>query len=254
LLARYGASDVTDFNRMAAVQMDSLQRKTYRFAYVMAASMAFILLVWPTAFARTELLRPLFVTSTAVALVVLVTSLMSPMIEIDARIQKLDFVLLGKNLRFHDQVLFFQSKSIIDVVRILLATRKPDSLFVGLLILIFSVVFPVVKLIAANLRLVENDTISRNKVIAFFAFKSGKWSMADVTVVAIFMAYIGFKGILDNQLAVLNAKIASLDPITTNFTSLQPGFILFLGFVLFGLSLSEILHKIVLLKGERLYD
>jgi len=48
------------------------------------------------------------------------------------------------------------------------------------------------------------------------------------------MAYVGFKGILDNQLQ----KRRSLDrpgvhSIATNLTSLQPGFILFLAFVLF---------------------
>jgi uncharacterized paraquat-inducible protein A len=31
-------------------------------------------------------------------------------------------------------------------------------------------------------------------------FKTGKWSMADVIVVAIFMAYIGFSGIVGEQL------------------------------------------------------
>ncbi len=68
--------------------------------------------------------------------------------------------------------------------------------------------------------------------------------MADVNVVAIFMAYIGFKGILDNQMQHLNLKTDSLASISTNETSLQPGFILFVGFVLFGLVLSVVLNKI----------
>ncbi len=68
--------------------------------------------------------------------------------------------------------------------------------------------------------------------------------MADVNVVAIFMAYIGFKGILDTQLAGLNMKTDSLASISTNETTLQPGFILFVAFVLFGLILSVILQKI----------
>ena len=68
--------------------------------------------------------------------------------------------------------------------------------------------------------------------------------MADVKVVAIFMAYIGFKGILDTQLASLNLKTDSLASISTNETTLQPGFILFVAFVLFGLILSVILQKI----------
>jgi hypothetical protein len=82
----------------------------------------------------------------------------------------------------------------------------------------------------------------------FFAFKSGKWSMADVNVVAIFMAYIGFKGILDSQLSNLNLQTESLASISTNETTLQPGFILFVAFVLFGLVLSVILQRITAFK------
>lgn len=68
--------------------------------------------------------------------------------------------------------------------------------------------------------------------------------MADVNVVAIFMAYIGFKGILDSQLSNLNMQTDSLASISTNQTTLQPGFILFVAFVLFGLILSVILQRI----------
>ncbi len=68
--------------------------------------------------------------------------------------------------------------------------------------------------------------------------------MADVMVIAIFMAYVGFKGILDNQLKLLNYDTPSLNSIATNLTSLQPGFILFVAFVMFGLVLSEILKRI----------
>ena len=75
--------------------------------------------------------------------------------------------------------------------------------------------------------------------------------MADVNVVAIFMAYIGFKGILDSQLTNLNMKTDSLASISTNETTLQPGFILFLAFVLFGLVLSVILQKITTLNSSK---
>src|SRR5213079_2313861 len=126
----------------------------------------------------------------------------------------------------------------------LLKTKKPDSEFVGVLILAFSVFFPITKLISTEVYLLGNEKIRKNKFINFFAFRSGKWSFADVTVVAIFMAYVGFKGILDNQLAHVNRNTETLTAVTTNYTALQPGFILFLGFVLFGLVLSEILKRI----------
>ena len=166
------------------------------------------------------------------------------MIEIDARIKEMTFLLMGENISFHDQVIFFQSKSIVDVVRILIETGKFDSALVGVLILLFSIIFPIGKLLSTKLYLLGNEHWRNNRVIRFFAFKSGKWSMADVNVIAIFMAYIGFKGILDSQLESLNMKTESMASISTNQTSLQPGFMLFTAFVLFGLILSGILQRI----------
>ena len=69
--------------------------------------------------------------------------------------------------------------------------------------------------------------------------------MADVTVVAIFMAYVGFRGIVNNQLQNLNVTSGSLESIATNASSLQPGFVVFTTFVLYGLILSEILKRIM---------
>src|SRR6185295_4479370 len=172
-----------------------------------------------------------------------------PMIEIDARIKEMTFLLMGENISFHDQVIFYQSKSIVDVVRVLVDTGKFDSVLVGFLILIFSIVFPIGKLLSTEFYLLGSEKLRKNKFIQFFAFKSGKWSMADVNVVAIFMAYIGFKGILDSQLSGLNMKTDSVASISTNETSLQPGFILFLAFVLFGLVLSVILQRITALES-----
>jgi hypothetical protein len=80
-------------------------------------------------------------------------------------------------------------------------------------------------------------------VLHFIAFQTGKWSMADVLVVAIFMAYVGFKAILDSQLAGMNVRTASMTSITTNETALQPAFVLFTAFVLFSLVLSELIKR-----------
>ena len=244
LLAKYQAATIDDLNNKTVARINSLQKTTYRFTYVILATIAFFLLLWLVVFRVKKLRKPLFILSVALAFLVLLIALTSPMIEIDARIKKLDFLLLGEHLQFHDQVIFFQSKSILDVVRILLKTKKIDSFFVGLLILAFSVLFPLTKLISTEIYLLGTEKLKKSKVINFFAFKSGKWSMADVTVVAIFMAYVGFKGILDNQLKLLDFQTENLTSIATNLTSLQPGFILFLAFVLYSLVLSEILKRI----------
>jgi hypothetical protein len=68
--------------------------------------------------------------------------------------------------------------------------------------------------------------------------------MADVMVVAIFMAYVGFQSILDNQLADITVSSETINVVTTNRTNLQTGYIIFVAFVLFNLCLAEILKRI----------
>jgi hypothetical protein len=67
--------------------------------------------------------------------------------------------------------------------------------------------------------------------------------MADVMVVAIFMAYIGFNGIITSEFDQLSKAGQQLDMITTNGTSLQPGYYLFLAYCLLGLFLSEFIIR-----------
>jgi hypothetical protein len=244
ILAKYDAPDVPTFNSHSSILLDDLQQRAYFFTYIILGIMFLFLMVWWILRNQKSLHTVFFVLSVLLTFVVLFVGLTSPMIEIDARIKELSFLLIGERISFHDQVIFFQSKSIVDVVTILIETGKYDSVFVGILILIFSIVFPIGKLLATKFYLLGNEKWRTNKVIQFFAFRSGKWSMADVNVVAIFMAYIGFKGILDSQLSSLNMESNSLASISTNETTLQPGFILFVAFVLFSLILSVILQKI----------
>jgi len=244
ILDKYHAASIQEFNKKIDTKINSLQVKTYNYTFILIGCLTLFLLLWIVYRNRRNMYTPLFTMSVLMALITLIIGLGAPMIEIDARIKELSFELIGKHLIFNDQVIFYQSKSIIDVVHILITNGKADSIFVGILILIFSVIFPITKLLSTKIYLLGNEKWKKNKVIYFFAFKSGKWSMADVMVVAIFMAYIGFKGILDNQLKHLNLKTKSLETIATNETSLQPGFILFIAYVIFGLILGVILKKI----------
>ncbi|MEZ4845844.1 MAG: paraquat-inducible protein A [Bdellovibrionota bacterium] len=223
---------------------DLYQARIYLRSFNILGCMIMFLLIWWLIRRQKFMYTPMFIMSVALALVVLLIGVLTPMIEIDARIKEINFLLMNKTIQFKDQVIFFQSKSIIDVVHILIKTKKADSIFVGVLIFTFSVLFPITKLICTEFYLLGTRKWKKSKVIKFFAFESSKWSMADVMVVAIFMAYIGFKGILDTQLTGLNLMTPSIASITTNQTSLQPGFILFIGFVLFSLILSVILKRI----------
>ncbi len=244
IMAKYGSTDVHEFNKKLGKRARLLNEQTYANTFLIIGCLTLYLLLWIVFRNRRNMYTPLFVMCVLLALVTLITGLLAPMIEIDARIKELSFDLIGSHIMFNDQVIFFQSKSILDVVHILVTAGKADSIFVGILILIFSVIFPITKLISTKIYLLGNEKWKKNKFIYFFAFKSGKWSMADVMVVAIFMAYIGFKGILDNQIHNFNNKGKSLGAIGTSETSLQPGFILFIAYVIFGLILGVILKKI----------
>ncbi|NEX15590.1 MAG: paraquat-inducible protein A [Halochromatium sp.] len=193
--------------------------------------------------ARCDSLTPESMLMLSIAtLLLLAAGVMTPMIEVEARIDELSLSLLGKPLVFTDQVLYFQSKSILDLVQVLTATGAADMLLVALLVVLFSLIFPAAKILASliyysNLRGWRSRTLVR-----FFALRSGKWSMADVLVVAILMAYIGFDGLISSQLAELSSRGQQVDLLSTNGTSLQLGFFLFLAFVIASLFLSALLE------------
>ncbi len=165
------------------------------------------------------------------------------MIDIDARIQSLEFNLMGESILFKDQILYYKSKSIIEMSKIMLSQGKIQVMLVGLLVLLFSIIFPVAKLLSSLLVLFKSD-FKDNKVVNFLILKSGKWSMADVMVVAIFMSYIGFSGILSSQLDQLQNISENLSIITTNNSELQSGFYFFLGFVILSISISQLISTL----------
>ncbi len=178
--------------------------------------------------------------------VLLTIGVLLPMINIDARISKIDFHLMGESISFSDQILFFKSKSILEVVQVMLLNNKPEVVGVGILVLAFSVIFPLSKLISSVL-FIYSDKLRNNSLVKFLIFKTVKWSMADVMVVAIFMAYIGFSGIISEQLKDLEQMVIQVEMLTTNGSSLQIGFYLFTAFALLSLLVS---HKLQYSFGE----
>ncbi|MEZ5071068.1 MAG: paraquat-inducible protein A [Bacteroidales bacterium] len=179
----------------------------------------------------------------AASLVLLVAGISAPMIDLEARIDDLRFVLLGEDVHFSDNILYFQSKSITDMVAILLRERSFLMISVGILIFGFSIVFPSAKLLCSAVFAFRLPRMQDNRIIRFFVLRSGKWSMADVMVVAIFMSYVGLNGILGNQLESLEESARPAEILTTNGTRLLDAFYLFLSFVLSSLALSEYLQR-----------
>ena len=179
--------------------------------------------------------------ATSVAL--LIPGLFLPMMDIEAKISKFYFTILDKPITFTDQVLFFQSKSISDLVRLLLESPETKMIFVGVLLTTFSVIFPILKLVSTYLYFYSRSFIGNNAIVRFFALKSTKWSMADVMVVSIFMAYIGLDGVVSNELKVLEKESMPINIITSNGTHLEVGFFLFLGFVFTSFALAILVEK-----------
>ena len=177
------------------------------------------------------------------SLCLLLSGITTPMIELEARIDMLIFQLIGEEVIFRNNIIFFQSKSITDVVSILMKEGSLQMIFVGLLIFVFSIIFPSVKLISSYIYWLDFKGLRDHKLIKFFVIKSGKWSMADVMVVALFMAYIGFNGIIGSQLDQLSRSAKPVEIFSTNGTQLVGGFYLFLIFCISGLVLSEALTR-----------
>ena len=176
-------------------------------------------------------------------IILLIAGVTTPTIDMEAKISQMNFVLMGHPIHFENQVLYFQSKSILDVFWIMIVHKDIQMKFVGVLLITFSIFFPLLKIVSSLGYYYNYHHAKENPVIKFFVLKSGKWSMADVMVVAMFMTYIGFNGIIANQLVQLNSSTQELEILTTNGTSLQPGYYLFLTYTLLALFLSGFLTR-----------
>jgi uncharacterized paraquat-inducible protein A len=196
-------------------------------------AVATVLLLYFIPLAKVEILL-----STLASAILLVLGLALPMIEIDARISEMAFTIMSHEVNFSDQVLYFKSKSILEVVQLMLFQSKISLFMVGLLVLVFSVLFPFTKLLCTNLYLLKPQA-RNNRLVRFMTFKSSKWSMADVFVIAIFMAYLGFDGILSEQLRQLEGISPRLELLTTNNSEILFGFYAFCLFVLQSLFIAQ---------------
>jgi hypothetical protein len=246
VLRKYGYKSAGLFNEYIRTSTETIRQAQRTRGYLIIVIMVTVLLLWLYIFRIKKFFALTFLFSVLMSFIALFIGVSLPMIEIDARISELNLSLLSGHIVFYEQVIFYQAKSILDVIRILITHGRGDTVFVGFLILLFSVLFPVTKLICASIYLFVKER--SNRFIRFMAFNSGKWSMADVMVIAIFMAYVGFQSILDNQLEDITTHSETINVVTTNRTNLQTGFLVFVAFTLFTLILADILKRITRLK------
>ncbi|MBK8391003.1 MAG: paraquat-inducible protein A [Saprospiraceae bacterium] len=184
-----------------------------------------------------------------ISLIFLYVGVQLPMIVIDARLNAFEFVLLNQSLNFDQQSIFFQSKSILDVTQTLLDGRTIDLKIVGILVLCFSIVFPIIKLVLSGLYLAV-DKIQNSSFARGLIFHLGKWSMADVFVVALFMAYIGFHGLADAQLDAIESNKTGFAVETANYTHLDKGALFFSIYCVLSIVIGSIISHIHLKKSD----
>jgi hypothetical protein len=206
---------------------------TWYLAALGAAALAFILLLAVNPVLRWYhvLLLLLF------SITLLAGGVLSPMIEVEAKISRLSLTFFGDPISFPEQIFYFQSKSVLEVFRTLITIGQPEMWIVGVLVLMFSVVFPTLKILTIALCLKWPEWLQKYRIVRFFALESSKWSMADVMALAIFMSYVAFNGVITNAMSSLQSPGAQL-VIPTDSSKILPGFYLFIGFVLGSLFLS----------------
>jgi hypothetical protein len=218
-----------------------LQNLIYEYTWVMVCLSGFLFVL--AGFGPRPIPAPTYILLLMSLLALLAAGVSTAMIDMDARISEMSFMLLGHKILFQNQVVYFQSKSILDVFWIMMTTRDLLMNAVGILMVSFSLLFPLTKMFASLFYYYDVFKARTNRVIQFFVLKSGKWSMTDVQVVAIFMAYVGFNGIITSQFGNLNTKDQDLVILTTSGTSLQPGFYIFLTYAMLAMFLSGFLAK-----------
>jgi hypothetical protein len=202
-----------------------------------------VLIFAMSAFSKQQLTQSRYIFLILSLVTLLIAGVTTPMIDMEATISQMSFMLIGHPIHFENQVLYFQSKSILDVFWIMIIHKDIQMKFVGVLLITFSIVFPLLKIVSSLGYYFNYHRARENSVVKFFVLQSGKWSMADVMVVAIFMAYIGFNGIITSQLGHLRKAGQEMVILTTNATALQPGYYLFLTYTLLALLLTGFLTR-----------
>ena len=242
ILRRTDSPDVETAKSKIQVSLEKFQKLEALYSWIMIALAAGLFVI--VSLSKSKRLSPFqYFAMLGSLLGLLLAGVLMPMIDLEAKISEMSFVLLGQPLKFTNQVLYFQSKSIINVFEIMFSGHALEMKAVGMLMVTFSIIFPLLKMFSTVIFYYKFRGWDQNKIVRFFVLKSGKWSVADVLVVAIFMAYIGFNGVLSSQLDQLGTSKPDMTLLTTNGTALQPGFFVFLTYTILALWLSTVLER-----------
>jgi len=241
ILQHYGCSSGVACEQTLGAKIAEADTKLNRYYLTVLASAAlgFILLMA----GRPPLSRGAVVVLMLFCLAMLAGGVLSPMLEVEVRVTKIDATLLGTPIEFQDQSLYYRSKTVFEVFQTLIHMGRPEMTVVGVLVILFSVVFPTLKMLALAASLFRPTLLRTNRFVKLLAFELSKWSMADVMVLAIFMSFVAFNGVIgsafDGLRTVPNVQQVL---IPTNASKILPGYYLFIGFCVASLVLSRKLH------------
>jgi Paraquat-inducible protein A len=240
IMQKMGAANMTEAKSKLNEKIAQNQKKIFTMTWILIGLATLLFVV--AGYSR-ELPSVQYIVLVLILFTLLVSGVTVPMIDLEAKIAEMSFMLFDHPIQFLDQILYFQTKSVLDVFWIMVTHPDIQMKIVGILMVAFSVIFPVTKLISSIVYYYNHWSARDSKIIQFFILKSGKWSMTDVMIIAIFMAYIGFNGMISSQFSKFHTMDKDVVLLATNGTSLQPGFYLFLTYAILALFLSEFLNK-----------
>ncbi len=221
----FGQSDLSSTNIYLTEKISSLEisiNKKVKFVYLSILGLAIISLLFYSVLGGVVSISLV----TLASIILLILGVTMPMIDIDARLNAFKMAIVGNEVSFNEQYLYYQSKSILDVTKTLIAGKGIDLKLVGIMILLFSVIVPFIKLVLSTLFL-NMKSLRNSKITKAIIYHLGKWSMADVFVVAMFMAYIGFYGLISAQLGNIGRNETGYAVETINYSKLSPGALFF---------------------------
>ena len=242
ILKRYGCAQtntgVAVCEETLGKQIEEADKKLTRFYLTVLASAALGFLVLMTD--KPTLSRGAVVVLMLFCIAMLAGGVLSPMLEVEVRVTKVDATLLGTPIEFRDQSLYYRSKTVLEVCQTLIQMGRPEMMLVGLLVILFSVVFPALKMLALGACLFRPALLRTNRFVKLLAFELSKWSMADVMVLAIFMSFVAFNGVIGSGLEALRG-VPNVQQvlIPTNASQILPGYYLFIGFCVSSIFLSK---------------
>lgn len=231
--------DAVQYDRLAVNYAEIVQKASLTFAGIV-----FIYLLFSVGIAviKTSFLPQFLIAGLAIAsLHLLVVGIFSPMLEISAFEVNLEipfeidtkfFGVVEFSKVFQGEMFFYyQSKSIFELITLLFTG---SNYIVAIAILVFTIIVPIFKF-SASLLVLLFPAAQRFFLLKFFAFDIGKWSMADVFVVATFLAYLSF----NNMSAGIKTE-----------SHILPGLYFFLGYCIVSLLAAQLCKRQLLAQNK----